>query len=408
MSLSLHTNFAQMLTQNNVYKSNNMMSSAMERLSTGFRINTAADDAAGLQIANRMEAQARGMNVAQRNAQDGVSLLQTAEGALNELNEIGLRMKDLATQSANGTNSEAERVALDTEFQDLKSEFEAIYENTSYGGAKVFEDGLDSTSTAFFENAIDLQIGTTGGASDRLSIDLGGKADKLEEAYNKEQKVVAVADIYLDTDGDGDTTSGVTVIAEGAELNLRQNGTAIEVEDPTDAGSWYALDQMYSDSSTTATVAADDGSVFGQVAGTAIYAGTATGWVDEAGSAVTAVATTDTSVSFLSGGSYDDGTVGSIANQTDAQAAIDNVSTVLSNISGLASSIGSKVNRLGHTMANLGNQEINIENARGRIMDADFASESANFTKYQLLLQAGTSMLSQTGQTSQLALSLLR
>jgi len=395
MSLSLHTNFAQMLTQNNVYKSNDMMSSAMERLSTGFRINTASDDAAGLQIANRMEAQTRGMSVAQRNAQDAVSLLQTAEGALTELNDIGLRMKDLATQAANGTNSQSERNALDAEFQELKAEFGSIFENTAYGGAKVFEDGHATDTNAFFEQTLDLQIGTTGGAADRLSIDIRGKTDSLESMYASDKAVVGGAAIYAQLSDDS-----FYKLEAGQTLSIREAaGTATNTE-VLAGDEWVDIADVYTAANTTTAVT---NTAWGVVDASAVYDGTS--WVGTDAAAITLGAGT---VPSFTDKILDDNSVGSLTYQASAQSAIDNVSAVLSDISSLSSSIGSKVNRLGHTMSNLGNQEINVETARGRIMDADFAQESANFTKYQLLLQAGTSMLSQTGQTSQLALSLLR
>src|SRR5690554_70096 len=128
MSLSIHTNFASMVAQNGLARNNNMLSTAMERLGTGFRINSAADDAAGLQIANRLTAQTRGMAVAQRNSMDAISMLQTADGALDEIASIAFRMKDLATQAANGTNSEDDLTALQAEYKELGDEVERIME----------------------------------------------------------------------------------------------------------------------------------------------------------------------------------------------------------------------------------------------------------------------------------------
>src|SRR5690606_25659185 len=141
MSLSIHTNFASLVTQNTLNKNNNMLSTTMERLGTGLRINSAADDAAGLQIANRLEAQTRGMQVAQRNSQDAISMLQTADGALDEISQIAFRMKDLATQSANGTNSADDRSALNAEFTELKAEVTRIMQETTYNGETLLEGG---------------------------------------------------------------------------------------------------------------------------------------------------------------------------------------------------------------------------------------------------------------------------
>src|SRR5690606_37916417 len=156
MSLSIHTNFASLVTQNTLSKNNSALSTAMQRLGTGLRINSAADDAAGLQIANRLTAQTRGMAVAQRNAQDAISMLQTADGALDEISNIAFRMKDLALQAANGSNNADDRTALNAEYTDLKNEISAILKDTTYGGEKLFTSLLNNT------NGIDFQIGVTG------------------------------------------------------------------------------------------------------------------------------------------------------------------------------------------------------------------------------------------------------
>src|SRR5690606_1796689 len=156
MSLSIHTNFASLVTQNTLNKNNNMLSTTMERLGTGLRINSAADDAAGLQIANRLEAQTRGMQVAQRNSQDAISMLQTADGALDELAQIGFRMKDLATQAANGTNTDDDLTALDAEYGELAKEIDRIMTQTTYGGEALLEGGT-------LADAIQFQIGASEG-----------------------------------------------------------------------------------------------------------------------------------------------------------------------------------------------------------------------------------------------------
>ena len=132
--ISLHTNTAAATTISTINKSNEALTSSMERLSTGYRINSAADDSAGLQIASRLETQSRGMGVASRNAQDAMSMLQTGEGAFAEIGDIGSRMNDLATQAANGTNSTADLEALDKEYQALGEEMASILSNTKYGG----------------------------------------------------------------------------------------------------------------------------------------------------------------------------------------------------------------------------------------------------------------------------------
>src|SRR5690606_20119622 len=156
MAISIHTNYAALLTQTNMAKSNAALGVSQQRLGTGYRVNSAADDAAGLQIATRLNAQGRGQAVAQRNAQDGISMLQTAEGALNEFTNIVLRMKDLAIQAANGTNSTDDLTALDAEFQQLHAELGNIMDNTSYGA-----DNQLFASGGKLADAVTLQIGAS-------------------------------------------------------------------------------------------------------------------------------------------------------------------------------------------------------------------------------------------------------
>jgi len=162
MALSIHTNFASLVTQNTLSKNNNALSTAMQRLGTGLRVNSAADDAAGLQIANRLTAQTRGMAVAQRNAQDAIGLLQTADGALDEISQIAFRMKDLALQAANGTNSDDDKAALNAEYQQLVAEINRITTDTTYGTDKLFTDG-------FIANGMTFQIGAS--ADETLAIE---------------------------------------------------------------------------------------------------------------------------------------------------------------------------------------------------------------------------------------------
>src|SRR5690606_33903659 len=145
MALSIHTNYAALVTQTSLNKFNNALTTTQQRLGTGLRINSAADDAAGLQIAARLNSQVRGMSVAMRNVSDGISLLQTAEGAFNEMTDIVLRMKDLATQAANGTNSDADRQSLQNEYDDLGRELANILGNTTYAGERLFAGAHAST-----------------------------------------------------------------------------------------------------------------------------------------------------------------------------------------------------------------------------------------------------------------------
>ncbi|MFV0575282.1 MAG: lateral flagellin LafA [Vibrio sp.] len=294
MAISVHTNYANLVTQNTLQSTNNALSKSMERLSTGFRINSAADDAAGLQIANRLEAQSRGMSVAMRNAQDGISMLQTAEGAMDEMTNIAYRMNDLATQAANGTNSDEDLTALDSEYQALAKQLGDIMTNTTFGGTALLE-GTGSLAAG----SLNLQIGST--SSEKLTVDVKGKLD--------------------------DTTGIASLFKTGADLAL-----------PATAG-----DRMLDD-----------------------------------------ITTAQTGMDAISG---DGG--------------------LLELLGSARSALGAQINNLNHTMTNLGNMTENVEAAKGRIMDTDFAAESGNMSKNQMLMQSGAQMLSATKMTPQLAMSML-
>jgi flagellin len=282
MALSIHTNYSSLVTQTNLNKTNNALSTNQQRLGTGLRINSAADDAAGLQIATRLNAQSRGMAVAIRNTGDAVSLLQTAEGAFSEMTDIVQRMKDLATQAANGTNSEADRDSLQAEYDELGKEITNILDNTTFAGEALFAAG-----GKFIAGAVNFQIGAT--------------------------------------------------TAETLSFN----------------------------------VATDMGTLKTDIA--ALYAAG-----DEIGG---------------------DG--------ANAGGTIDDISDVLDLIGSMRAQFGANINRLNHTANNLANMKDNTDMAKGRITDADFASESANMSKNSMLMQSGISMLKQAGQMPGMVMSLL-
>src|SRR5690554_710390 len=179
MALSIHTNYSSLVTQTNLNKTNNALSTNQQRLGTGLRINSAADDAAGLQIATRLNAQSRGMAVAMRNTGDAISLLQTAEGAFSEMTDVVQRMKDLATQAANGTNSTDDKNALQSEYDELSKELANILGNTSYAGERLFANDADGV----------IGTGATGkfGPTAGVTFQIGGSsAEKMTLSANTE------------------------------------------------------------------------------------------------------------------------------------------------------------------------------------------------------------------------------
>ncbi|WP_455844538.1 flagellin N-terminal helical domain-containing protein [Pantoea agglomerans] len=178
--LTMFTNSAAMSSTNSMNRANSALSTAMERLGTGKRINSAADDAAGLQIATRLDGQSRGMGVAQNNIAKATALMQTAEGAFDEVNNILFRMKDLATQAADDTNNADDRVALQSEFDELNAELGNIMSNTSYGTEKLFATGVSGTTGGKMTSAMQFQIGAS--KDEVLKVDLSGSLSGVSTA----------------------------------------------------------------------------------------------------------------------------------------------------------------------------------------------------------------------------------
>jgi len=190
MALSIQTNYANLVGQNTLNQTNSDFNTSLERLSTGFRINSASDDAAGLQIANRLEAQGRGMGVAMRNAGDATSQMQTAEGAMEEMTNIAFRMNDLATQAANGTASGDDRTAMNTEFTSLKEELVSMVDNTNFGGQTL----LTGTGGVFSATGgVNYQVGST--SAETLTVDIASALTTVTTAIGATASASTLGDI---------------------------------------------------------------------------------------------------------------------------------------------------------------------------------------------------------------------
>ncbi len=272
---TINTNVQSLNAQRNLAQSTGSLSTSMQRLSSGLRVNTAKDDAAGLAIAERMNAQVKGMNVAIRNANDGISLAQTAEGALGRVGDALQRMRELAVQSANGSNSDDDRANLDEEYQELALEVTRVLEGTKFNGTNL----LDTSASLTF------QVGADNVTTDQIDID----------------------------------TTDLT-----------------------------------------------------------------------AGSGITAVVG------------------GAIGTSSGALAAMDDLDSAIDEITTARATFGAKQNRFDSVIANLQVSSENLAASRGRIMDANFAVETSNLSRGQILQQAGTAMVAQANQLPQGVLSLLR
>ncbi|KJH68303.1 flagellin [Chromobacterium violaceum] len=373
--LSLHTNIAALNTKSNMNSTQGALSTSMTRLGTGLRINSAMDDAAGLQIATRLDAQSRGMTVAMKNAQNGISMLQTAEGALNEVTNILQRMKDLGTEGANGTTTAADKTAMQAEFDQLGKELTNIMKNTSFGGEKLLQGGKVASALSF-------QIGSA--AEETMSVDLSGNMKSLDDSLGKVsanyEKTMTADEKAAADKAKHDKVMTAAQTAVGKLDSTTQ--TAIANAAKTAAGKDQSQITAMPETNDTEKKAKADA----QAAFDAGYLAEASKNADvktaiDAASANTEIGKSDTI--------------------TTINAALDAVGTV-------RSALGANANRLDHVINNLSNVNNNTLAAKGRIMDTDYANESSNMTAKQMLMQASTSMLKQSGSMSSLAMSLLQ
>jgi flagellin len=392
MAISVNTNVASLNAQRNLSKSSNDLQTSMERLSSGMRINSAKDDAAGLQITNRLTSQINGLAVAQRNANDGISIAQTAEGAMSASTDILQRMRDLALQSANGSNSSNDRSALQKEIVALQDELTRIATSTRFGDQQLLDGSYTAQS---------FQVGSNAGETISMSLasikdtDLG-KVDAQNLAatnYNADNIGIAAETLTFSVTNAAGTSA--------LDVKLTVGMGAEDVADAINAGAGsIGITATYDASAGTLSFAAENGTTAATVASTVAA---------DAGVFDTSAAALDSS--------YSDGssTLGSAisaidisgADGTGAQAALASIDVAIKEIDSQRADLGAIQNRFSYTISNLANIQENISASRGRIQDTDFAVETANMTKNQILQQAGTSILAQANQLPQAALSLL-
>nr|WP_220497253.1 flagellin [Pseudoalteromonas sp. SR41-1] len=499
--ISVNTNVSSLNAQRNLSTSGSDLATSMERLSSGMRINSAKDDAAGLQISNRLTSQVNGLAVAQRNANDGISMAQTAEGAMSESTSILQRMRELALQSANGSNSTEDRESLQKEVAALQTELTRIADTTSFGGqqlldgsfgSKSFQIGSNSNETINVSlssvaankigtNQVNLQGDTVGlGEAATLSttattngvvggdytisgreeatvtIAAAATAEDIANSINSYNSATGVsaqarteATVDIGTPGELDETisfkldgagldagdestisyvgtgteegdkqamaeainaktdeHGVTATVENGELTISNNtGADIELTDLAESGTGTTVGitltgQSYDGDDTTSTsvLAAGDSSI---VTGTVQLNSAEVFSVEADDASMSAAANTEVVSSLVN---VEDVDITSQRGSQDALAIIDNA---IASIDSQRAGLGAVQNRFDHTISNLSNISENVSASRSRIQDTDFATETAEMTKNQILQQAGTSILSQANQLPQTALSLL-
>jgi flagellin len=387
MALTVNTNVSSLNAQRNLSKSSQGLATSMERLASGMRINSAKDDAAGLQISNRLTSQINGLSVAKRNANDGISIAQTAEGAMQESTNILQRMRELALQSANGSNSGSDRNALQKEVDALKEELTRISDKTQFGSIKLFDGSFDSKFQvgANADETIDMKIDGIK-ASDLGGVDaqtLTGGSFTLANLGDQDETVTFLVDDGLATEASRvlelKAGMGNQEAADAINSTLGSIGISASINSSTGAL------ELAADNSLT-TVNVESSEADGTFTNSATDMGL--GGADTATGAGT-IATVD------------------ITTADKSQDAIASIDAALQQIDAQRADLGALQNRFSFTINNLSNIQENVSASRSRIQDTDFATETANMTKNQILQQAGTSILAQANQLPQAALSLI-
>ena len=369
---SINTNVGALNARTNAINATNGMEGAMQRLSSGLRINSAADDAAGLAVAGKMESQLRGINMAVRNAQDGVGLIQTAESGLNEIRNMVLRIRELSVQMANGIYEDTpDRANAQLEVSALLAQVTLIAENTRFNDVAL----IDGSFTG-----VTIQAGNTTNETIELSF------------INVQSDILAGTATYTGdaaaTGGDGNSGAGAISMTNVAATSTSGSGT----------GATFDIDLAADDTLTLTVNSSGSGYAIGD---TITIAGTSISDSNTAASPADDIVFTVTGVGL----GINNATV---ATQSDATVAIGTMDTALQTIAGEQAKFGSLINRLNFSVANLSKASVMTEQAVGRIMDADFALETTNLSKQQILNQAATSMLAQANQSKQSILALLQ
>lgn len=376
MAITVNTNVSALVAQRNLSNANSMLNQSLERLASGSRINSAKDDAAGLQISNRLEAQMSGIDVAVRNANDGISIMQTAEGAMNETTNIMQRMRDLSLQASNGSNSQSERAAIQEEITALNDELNRIAETTSFGGKKLLNGSFGSTSFQIGGSSGEaVQIGLKSMRTD--GINMGGFSyvangmanDSWEVKSNQNDMTMSFTDRF-------GQPQEITINAKTGD-DIEELATYINGQ--TDLVSASVNDegqlQIYMSGEDTSGTIAFSGSLASELS-------MSTGYYE----------------------SVDDINVTDVGG---AQRAVSILDTAMKYVDSHRSELGAMQNRFDHAINNLENVHENLAASNSRIKDTDYAKETTQMLKQQILQQVSTTILAQAKQAPNLALTLL-
>jgi len=378
MSSIINTNSLSMLTQNNLNKSQGALNSAIERLSSGMRINSAKDDSAGQAVANRLTATIKGLTQATRNASDGISMTQTTESALGEVNNNLQRVRELAVQSANGSNSQVDRASMQAEITQRLDEINRLSKETDFNGTKVLSADTD----------VKIQVGSKDGETIGVALkkmdtttlglsnfSVSGRTSAMQSISTTTGTVTTTAKIDF---GDGTAATKIAGMSAGtAVADLKIYGYNLNATTGVPAN--YAVEDKAGNVYGGATIDATTGIVTLDIAD-ATKAATQMG--------VYAAAVT--------------------AGQAATSKPLEKLDAALAKVDNLRGLLGAVQNRFDSTIANLGTTIVNVSSTRSRIEDADYAVEVSNMSRAQILQQAGTSVLAKANQSTEGVMSLLR
>ncbi len=422
---TINTNVSSLVAKNAIGQNERAMSQAMTRLSTGSRINSARDDAAGLAISERMSSQISSLKMAARNGNDAISMLQTADGATKEISSMLGRMRELAVQSASGTYTASDRDALDLEFKALLAETDRIAANTEWNGVAILSgDGALETKLEV-EKAFAIQLGTDAAQTMSLSLSswrpkvavdaqmtaADGTAKDGVDAKAGESNVVTFTDMDAN---DVLTIGGLTITANASGATAAHIVDAIE---SLSSGTAAASVPSITNATVTGTLTGFSTSAkstlnitFTSTAESDDYTLASTGTGASHASVASVVAGTDNASAYGKAALYWGGTPTSIDIDTadNAGEALTQIDLAIAGASSERAKYGSYMSRLGHATDNLNNVATNTAASRSQIADADYAAETTELARTQIISQASTAMLAQANQVKQTVLALLK
>ena len=407
MASTINTNVPSLNAQRNLGLSATSMANSMQRLSSGLRINSAKDDAAGLAISERMNTQIRGLTVASRNANDGISLAQTAEGALGKVGDMLQRMRDLAVQASNATNSKADRTAMQSEVKQLTDEIDRVAKQTNFNGAKILDGSFSGALFQVGANSGDnITVGslTNSSAAGLSKIDYAtGSSPGLaatDAAVTGFASKIDTGTMSITTGGAGGTTVDIGEI-KAASSGLERMGQVVSAINAksSDTGVTAFLtknnagtfDLEFMSSRTNADTGAPETVTFTG------FSVASNGFNAPAAMASPTVATDKKGIDTLK-----------VDTQKNAWVALKKIDSAIDQVNSARADLGALQSRFENAVGNIDIQSENLSSARGRIVDADFAKETSNLSRTQILQQAGTAMVAQANQLPQSVLSLLR